>query len=624
MNYDLYQPLNSAKREIRLFEIPHHIPDKEESIRGNLSVFELGRAPPYAALSYVWGNDQDRVPIIVNGKTVDVTRSLEAGLAAWKRLATMSYDSNYIWADAICINQIDAAEKSAQVSFMTEIYRSGYSTFAHFAHDPPAYHIACGTLREFFRPYLQFALEEFPAFRDSRTQFWDHAFDDRWSILDPISIGLDSSTDVPIMPIQALMADPWWTRLWTLQEGALSKSCFIMFDKDLVPSAELQHLLKMLLVKSLRVRRLSRDNGLEQGLITLSGQISAIILDNDLTRYPAPSLLIVLEKVAMSKRKCSDPRDRFFGIKGLVDKNCEAMQDLRHMSYKHNLTEVYTVVARTLFKIHGIQMLNYCGHPKSAERQHSMHFEAAQLPSWVPQWETMANDFGLQGPLTMRQRQHLNASKGLCNPNYDIFSVEEYHLRAGGAEIDSIKYTTWLQHGEWQARDWVGWVMYVVILFAQIRPRPTLEPIVLAIIMTCTAETVAILPTLGDEEMTPQAKMSLLRGTLEMMRSPPSEVVSHKVLSDQKGFFMKFGMIHELQWQLFITQRGYLGLGRRHCAPGDVVCILAGATTGSILRPANSENEDQKYKYVSEAYINGMMHGEFVPEPSAYKTFTIV
>ncbi|KAF6831739.1 heterokaryon incompatibility protein [Colletotrichum musicola] len=75
----------------------------------------------YGALSYAWGDQAVRVPIIMDGRVVLVGQNLEAALRA------LSTDPDYvdglkIWADAICINQKDFVERNRQVKRMRMIY----------------------------------------------------------------------------------------------------------------------------------------------------------------------------------------------------------------------------------------------------------------------------------------------------------------------------------------------------------------------------------------------------------------------------------------------------------------------------------------------------------------------
>lgn len=76
-------------------------------------------------LPYSSGDANDRTDIMVNGQSVSVTMKLEN---AWRRTKNVGEDK-LAWADAICINQQDAAEKSVQVSMMWSIYSKDVLTF---------------------------------------------------------------------------------------------------------------------------------------------------------------------------------------------------------------------------------------------------------------------------------------------------------------------------------------------------------------------------------------------------------------------------------------------------------------------------------------------------------------
>lgn len=80
--------------------------------------------PKYAALSYVWGDATDTEAIVVNSQPFQATKSL----ASTVRQLRASYAGpgrdgpRLFWADAVCINQQDMAERGRQVSMMGAIY----------------------------------------------------------------------------------------------------------------------------------------------------------------------------------------------------------------------------------------------------------------------------------------------------------------------------------------------------------------------------------------------------------------------------------------------------------------------------------------------------------------------
>lgn len=54
-----------------------------------------------------------------------------------------------------------------------------------------------------------------------------------------------------------------------------------------------------------------------------------------------------------------------------------------------------------------------------------------------------------------------------------------------------------------------------------------------------------------------------------------------------------------------------LGTGPRSLESGDIVCILAGGSVPYIIRPVG-DVKDNKFRFIGEAYVHTIMHGEAV------------
>lgn len=114
-----------------------------DAIRTRLIDTNLDEAPSYVALSYTWGDPGDTCNILCNNQSLTVTRNLHAALWRIRELKGKfrpqgarpdsdersdsdegpdSDEGAFVWADAICINQGDAREKTEQVQLMPEIY----------------------------------------------------------------------------------------------------------------------------------------------------------------------------------------------------------------------------------------------------------------------------------------------------------------------------------------------------------------------------------------------------------------------------------------------------------------------------------------------------------------------
>lgn len=121
----LYRPLNTTCDEIRLltsFEI-----DAEDHVTCRLITLPLRGCPSYTALSYVWGRATKPVSIQVDCQEFQATPSLALALRCiphhWKsKYPSRDLGELRVWADAVCINQQDLAERAQQVKLMDRIY----------------------------------------------------------------------------------------------------------------------------------------------------------------------------------------------------------------------------------------------------------------------------------------------------------------------------------------------------------------------------------------------------------------------------------------------------------------------------------------------------------------------
>ncbi|TVY16139.1 Heterokaryon incompatibility protein 6, OR allele [Lachnellula arida] len=83
----------------------------------------------FAALSYVWGDENVTGTIVVNGQEREVTANLEEALRAF--CSRDEFTGGFkLWVDAICINQNDIVERGRQVRRMREIYGTAWTVVA--------------------------------------------------------------------------------------------------------------------------------------------------------------------------------------------------------------------------------------------------------------------------------------------------------------------------------------------------------------------------------------------------------------------------------------------------------------------------------------------------------------
>ena len=119
-----YRQLDHSTRQFRLlilqpgkYSDPLRCSIRESNLDGNLQ---------YDALSYTWGMRDSEIPIEVHGQSFSVTENLYAALQHLRQEGK----ELLLWVDALCINQLDLAEKSHQVQQMRHIYERAASVIA--------------------------------------------------------------------------------------------------------------------------------------------------------------------------------------------------------------------------------------------------------------------------------------------------------------------------------------------------------------------------------------------------------------------------------------------------------------------------------------------------------------
>ncbi|KAF7550005.1 hypothetical protein G7Z17_g6005 [Cylindrodendrum hubeiense] len=106
----------TAPRTIRLM---HLSPGSEtDAVHLSLVTTALDAAPDFEAISYCWGDAQDEHQVTCNGAALSIRNSLFTGLVHFRHPDR----PRILWADAVCINQADAAEKNRQVLLMPDVY----------------------------------------------------------------------------------------------------------------------------------------------------------------------------------------------------------------------------------------------------------------------------------------------------------------------------------------------------------------------------------------------------------------------------------------------------------------------------------------------------------------------
>jgi hypothetical protein len=233
----VYEPLDPSNPDVRLLSIEPA--SDNEKLVCSLTTVSLAGKPRYIAVSYVWGAPNDTTEVIINGHQVNITSNLYSLLLQCRRWAGSRTDtegdivpSNF-WVDAICINQRDNAEKSHQVRMMGSIYSQASEVISWLGKDESnQYALAMGAIV---------------------TIAGDDTSGDFLEVIELVPWLLQADDADEILPnktwlgVKALFEDPYWQRVWILQEVVLAQEDSLMLwaGRHTIPFYQLLHFIQI-------------------------------------------------------------------------------------------------------------------------------------------------------------------------------------------------------------------------------------------------------------------------------------------------------------------------------------------------------------------------------------------
>lgn len=184
-------------------------------LKARLTHASMTTPPSYHALSYTWGPPDPALYMLCEGSQMRITKSLHDALCQLRRRD----EAITVWADAVCINQVDDAEKSRQVALMREIYARASFLFIWFGHpaqpdDAGLAFEALGTLEEIFLRHAgaDHLRLPWPEEHGARYAEWGLKADE----------DIIGSPDIRAEHWEALgrfYLAPWFSRVWIFQEA---------------------------------------------------------------------------------------------------------------------------------------------------------------------------------------------------------------------------------------------------------------------------------------------------------------------------------------------------------------------------------------------------------------------
>ncbi|KAK4940568.1 hypothetical protein LTR10_019327 [Elasticomyces elasticus] len=336
----------------------------------------------FVAVSYVCGDTTDLVPSICNGKLHHIYRNLDHALRRVRKHFANFPRPYAIWADGICINQRNVAEKTAQIAKMWQVFRD------------------CARVVVCLGPSgdrADQALELFQALGKEADGLIDRV------MASPEcrpSLGHAQNPYVMVSAEQAravyqFFGNAWFSRTWVVQEVNLRTDVRlppVVFWGDYEISwGTLVHVFCMLATRPFHIR--SSDNeGYGAGTMILAGTpVLQIYFLRQSDGLSTKSLDLHKLLALTWSLKAWDARDKIYGILALLNERYEVRgvempqaatrsEGKRELivSYDEPYEKLYERIARIIIdETNSTSLLAWAGTSRPRSKA---------LPSWVPDW----------------------------------------------------------------------------------------------------------------------------------------------------------------------------------------------------------------------------------------------
>ena len=368
------KPFRDANREIRVM---HLLPAGvfSDPVACELETVNPASGVEYEALSYTWGDQLDTLPIYVDGIELYITKNLEAAL----RHLRFTDRPRRLWADAVCINQMDDEEKSLQVQRMDKIFSSASKVIIWLGQPSEEGDVWKLPVD---RSLLDDALRLARGIRAAYHNSWS-SDPFRWAgelkaqiqqlkVVPASQQGEGRATAVLIN----LLGRPWFGRVWMIQEANVHRSPPEVVIGDLSARlVDFTHAAHALAIMEdfwgMRFGHSSPDYLFPSFYMQ---DIRFAFAHPGYRALPRAHQLLVLLSMTAASYHATDSRDRVYGLLALIHQ--EQGQDLAIVDYKKTVEDVMLDIAITLIQTTGsFGLFSLAGGE-----------DPSDIPSWAPTW----------------------------------------------------------------------------------------------------------------------------------------------------------------------------------------------------------------------------------------------
>lgn len=613
-----------------------------------LETFHLNHLPPYEALSYCWGDQKEKHDIILDGSKFEAATNLHSALLRLR----LRDKPRLLWVDAVCINQDDIPERNSQVSLMRNIYQQAKCVLIWLGGP-----VMVNEKDVWAIPHLLEAQEknlkraDLPIRHGTKDWIKYVLLSSDWSTNGDLE---DKRWNAIIRGLVSLLQRPWFLRTWIIQEAALAKHSIVVCGSHYVDwepfCRAVGYAIDLDYFASTSPEIYSALRNIERARQRLA-----------VGQFQRPLDLLAGFRIFQA----TDPKDKFFGILGLLDPADLEVLQLKRADYDMEVQDVYTQAAIDCITLEGnLDVLSLGG--KFSRTGGNNNYA---LPSWVPDWTFHQERVKPLHPrflstLSFGNYQQIAPQSATCDscvsfsisPDKRILTLSgyiydsivtvsdvltrDYYDPQEGHPLNPVRDKDYDESGfdpevEEAVRVLGEWESLCGVPTSTPYPftsQPAQEVFFQTLHANCyPSGSVSQTRTRFELWYSPFLELRSIMATINEMDSfAGNESMSEwqkigagtkwmgKVIYQSTRFGFKYALAtrpSKVQYNatmvglgrvMFKTEKGYVGLTERNVKAGDKVALAKGGRMPIVIR----EVDGQRWEILGDAYVHGIMGGE--------------
>ncbi|KAH6712545.1 heterokaryon incompatibility protein-domain-containing protein [Leptodontidium sp. MPI-SDFR-AT-0119] len=473
-----------------------------------------------------------------------------------------------LWADAICINQTDDAERSREVLQMGSIYSNAIQVIVWLGPSEDDSTLALETLDRIGRG-VDFDRRSFAVI--SEPGAWAEALETNAEML--------KAESPRWVAIAKLIRRGWFHRLWVFQEISLATSSSVVAGECSIDWELFRLGLYWIWYK---INDLNRLPGVPYIENPSTNSLHGLLNVSDRNVNTSVNFLSALDLTR--KSLCSDKKDRLFAIQGLLP---PVEQRLITPDYSLRTEEVYKATTTSCIDLYGrLALLPYCVLQSSPSD--------VELPSWVP-------DFSFQDapePISY------SGAAGCALGSYSLH--ERDILVVQGVKVAEIT-EAWASNITQQSTNdelgkvWCDWGKQVSLSAAYVAGGHMDDALVETLLCGQTKEN-------GPDNFGWSPSGEVYKDLLLAPENFNGETQDNRSDGPDRELVFPLSRRSVIGRAFFKTAEGYVGVCPESVKSRDYVVVILECDVPLVLRP--DQDNRANFRIVGECYVPGIMKAE--------------